>query len=236
MGSGAFIALPLEVLNSPAMVGLSANARRLFVDMCGLYRYGHNGDISVARSIMENRGWTSHASLQRAVEELANAGIIEQTRQGGRNRASLYGFTWQAIDHCGGKLDTPEQVAPSSLWRLPQEEKKGWPCHRATGALSKGQTVPASRPPPSTTSPSTGPVSNIPRAVVARPVGTSKTLPCRSGIARSLRNRWHRSAPRKAHKYRVVAPRGGMVFKDGASPQPASIALLNYNPSHKKPD
>lgn len=180
LASGAFIALPLDVLNSPAVLGLSANARRLFVDMCGLYRYGHNGDISVARSIMEERGWTSHASLQRAVEELASAGIIEQTRQGGRHRASLYGFTWQAIDHCGGKLDTPEQVAPSSLWRLPPEEKKDWPCHRAPLARSKGQSSPKSGQPPSSISPTGGPPATIPPPMVTHPVGTYKSLPCRS--------------------------------------------------------
>lgn len=46
---GAFIAVPIEVLRSPAVISLSANARRLLIDLMAQFRYGNNGDLSVSR-------------------------------------------------------------------------------------------------------------------------------------------------------------------------------------------
>ncbi|GAB1595773.1 hypothetical protein [Lysobacter claricitrinus] len=76
MAAGSFIAIPTAVLASRAVAELSANGKRLFVDLCAQYRYGRNGDLSPSRKLMKLRGWTSHASLQAAVAELADAGII----------------------------------------------------------------------------------------------------------------------------------------------------------------
>ena len=38
-------------------------------------------------------------------KRIANRGFIIITRQGGRNRASLFAITWKEIDECKGKLD-----------------------------------------------------------------------------------------------------------------------------------
>lgn len=208
---GAFIAIPLDVLNSQAMMGLTANAKRLFVDLCGLYRFGRNGDLSPSRSVMRERGWTSHASLQRAVHELQDAGIIEQTRQGGRHRSTLFGFTWQPINDCGGKLDAPETAVSSGLWRQSPENRKAWPATRATVARKVGQSSPNVRQPLPTAGPASGPVSATTSAKVASATGTYKTLPCRQGNERARRNRWHRSSPRKS-------THGVIALKSDATP------------------
>jgi hypothetical protein len=42
-----------------------------------------------------------------------NSRFVIQTRQGGRNRCSLFGLAWFAIDYCDGKLDvSPTHCAP----------------------------------------------------------------------------------------------------------------------------
>lgn len=67
---------------------------------------------------MQPRGWRSKATLDKARKELLAAGWLELSRQGGRNRCSLYSVTFYAIDECGGKLDVPPTLTPKSTWRL----------------------------------------------------------------------------------------------------------------------
>lgn len=122
--SGGFFALPHAVMASPAFRGLSAPAVKMLCDLGGQYRGANNGDLSAAWRIMQPKGWRSRDTLSRAIRELRDAGLIEQTRQGGLHRCSLYALTWLAIDECGGKLDVPATSVASGLWKVGASPEK----------------------------------------------------------------------------------------------------------------
>ena len=116
---GAFITLPLCVLNGAAYLGLNAHARMLLFDLVAQYRGDNNGDLCAAFSMMKLRGWRSTHTLQAAKLELIEAGLIVETRKGARpNKASLYAVTWYALDDCGGKLEVSARAFPRGAYRL----------------------------------------------------------------------------------------------------------------------
>ena len=119
--SSPFLALPAEVINSEAFLSLSSHAVRLLIDLGAQYRGHNNGDLCGTWSIMRQRGWRSPGTLERAKKELIEAGFIEQTRWGGRNRCSLYALAWRGIDECDGKLDVDASASPSRKWRRADE-------------------------------------------------------------------------------------------------------------------
>lgn len=117
--SGAFVQLPLSVLNSRAYIECSAHAKMLLFDLVAQYRGHNNGDLCAAYSLMKLRGWKSTHTLQKAKNELQAAGLIVETRKGARpNKASLYAVTWYALDECGGKLDMTAQSFPRGAYKL----------------------------------------------------------------------------------------------------------------------
>jgi hypothetical protein len=107
---------------SPASV-LNHMAAHLLDNLVAQYNGVNNGDLSAAPKIMKLYGWTSQGSVYSALTELLAQGFIEQTRQGGRNKCSLYALTWIAIDDCGGKLDVHPTKVASNLWK-PENKKK----------------------------------------------------------------------------------------------------------------
>ncbi|MBD9357845.1 hypothetical protein [Methylomonas albis] len=102
---------------SPASV-LSHMAAHLLDNLVAQFNGNNNGDLAAAPKIMKLYGWTSQGSVHSALTELLANGFIEQTRQGGRNKCSLYALTWLAIDECDGKLDVSPTRVPSNLWKL----------------------------------------------------------------------------------------------------------------------
>jgi hypothetical protein len=73
----------------------------------------NNGDLTIAWKIAKPRGIKSNAMLRRGTMELIEAGFVIQSRQGGRNRCSLFALAWFSIDECEGKLDVSStKVAP----------------------------------------------------------------------------------------------------------------------------
>lgn len=119
--SGPFIPLPMCVLRSQHRRGLSAIGSKLFMDLVDQLQVNaegpaNNGDLTVTWSIMAQRGWKSRDSLERARKELLEKELIILTRQGGRNLASLYAFTFFAINECRGKLDVRPTVTPPKVW------------------------------------------------------------------------------------------------------------------------
>lgn len=115
--SGTFFLIPTEVLNSPAYISLSRKSRALLIDLGAQARGNNNGDISATYTMLRRRGWTSKETLSRAIAELLDRGLIQQTRQGYLGRCSLYAFTWRGIDECKGKLDVRADPVASGLWR-----------------------------------------------------------------------------------------------------------------------
>jgi hypothetical protein len=119
LDTGWFFRMPVAVLDSPAYCGLTFKARSLLLDLGAQYRGNNNGDLAAPWSWMKARGWKSKDTLRRALTELLEAGMIEQTRQGGLHCPSLYAVTWLGINECGGKLDVPATSVQSGLWRRP---------------------------------------------------------------------------------------------------------------------
>ena len=116
---GAFIAIPLSVLNGGAYLLASAHARMLLFDLAVQYRGNNNGDLSAAWSQMHARGWRSKETLTKAKRELQELGLIVETRMGARpNKASLYAVTWHALDDCGGKLEITAHSFQRGAYKL----------------------------------------------------------------------------------------------------------------------
>ncbi len=116
---GAFVTLPLAVLQSRAFIAASPYARMLLIDLALQYRGDNNGDLCAAWKLMQPRGWRSEATLQKAKRELQALELIVETRKGARpNKASLYAVTWCALDPCGGKLEMSPKAFPRGAYRL----------------------------------------------------------------------------------------------------------------------
>lgn len=119
---GAYFGIPHAVMDSSNYTRLSSKAVKLLNDLGRQYNGFNNGDLCAAWSVMEKRGWKSRSTLHNALQELRYYGLIMQTRQGGKHRASLYALGWQAIDECKGKLDVHETNASLGLWKEPRSD------------------------------------------------------------------------------------------------------------------
>ncbi len=96
---GAFVALPLSVLDSPAYARLSHPARSLLLEVARQFVRDNNGRLLCSRAHLAKRGWKSADVIQRAKSELLAAAFIFETVKGHRpNRASWYAVTWRALD------------------------------------------------------------------------------------------------------------------------------------------
>ena len=122
-GGNAFLPLTMPTLQSEALAKLSPYASKLLFDLCSQWRLAHNGDLSAAWTILQPRGWKSKETLQNALTELRQSGLIVLTRQGGRHLCSLYGLGWLAIDECGGKLDIAATNKPMNHFHAPLKNK-----------------------------------------------------------------------------------------------------------------
>lgn len=116
---GAFVAVPLSVLNSVAYMGASPHAKALLWDLCSQLRADNNGDLGIAWKLMQPRGWKSEETLHKAKRELLDRGLIVESRKGARpNKASLFAVTWRDLDYCEGKLDMKPNAFPRGAYRL----------------------------------------------------------------------------------------------------------------------
>lgn len=114
---GSFLLLPHAVINHPNYLALSIYARALLIEIASQYKGANNGDLTAAPKIMKARGW-SESTVGRKAQELLQAGFIQKTRQGGRNKCNLYAITWQPIDDCNGKLDVKATNTASNIWKI----------------------------------------------------------------------------------------------------------------------
>lgn len=102
---GQFFALPYDLVKHKNFYSLSGNAVKLYIQLCTQFNGKNNGDFSCSFAVMKNKGWKSSGTLQNSINELIENGLIVKTRQGGRNKCSLYAETIHAIDDCNKKLD-----------------------------------------------------------------------------------------------------------------------------------
>lgn len=139
---GAFITLPLSVLNGAAYLSLSVHARMLLLDLVAQYRGNNNGDLCAAWKLMQPRGWKSEATLHKAKLELLEAHLIVETRKGARpNKCSLFALTWYALDDCGGKLDIKAASFPRGAYKLKEPLPVMLPRARKNASLTTAGVV-----------------------------------------------------------------------------------------------
>ena len=115
---GGFAALPHCLLASQVYIGLTAHAIKLLNDLLAQFKGFNNGDLCLAWTLMDKRGWKSRDTLNKARQELLDTELILVSRYGDRKRPHLYALTFFAIDECGGKLDIKATGRPMSTWRL----------------------------------------------------------------------------------------------------------------------
>jgi hypothetical protein len=118
-----FFGTPKVVMAHSNYIRLTSSASKLLNDLGYQFNGYNNGDLTAAFSVMKKRGWASKATLWRALDCLLHYGMIIVTRQGGRNKTTLYALSWRKIDECKGKLDIPETVAAPGTWK---EERLQW--------------------------------------------------------------------------------------------------------------
>lgn len=114
-----FVQFPHRLIGSPRFNALSAIAKESLLFLASQYNGHNNGDLTIAFKVAKAAGLRSNSSLRRGTLESVEAGFALQTRQGGRNRCSLFALTWFPIDDCNGKLDvSATRVAPIDWAKL----------------------------------------------------------------------------------------------------------------------
>jgi hypothetical protein len=116
-GTSSYLGIPHTVLDSEAYLSLGGWSVKLLVDIAAQYKGHNNGDLCAPYSILKSRGWHSPSTLHNAKIELLNTGLILLSRQGGKNRCSLYAITWQPIDECKGKTDIAATKQATNQWK-----------------------------------------------------------------------------------------------------------------------
>ena len=116
-GQAKFFQLRIDIITHENFYGLSPHALRLFIEFASQYNGFNNGDFCATWSMMKLRGWKSRSTLHKAIRELIDKEFIIVSRQGGKNKCSLYAFTFLAIDDCKGKLDIRSTTVPPGGWR-----------------------------------------------------------------------------------------------------------------------
>ena len=86
-----------DVTSSNAWRVLNFSAKALYTDLRAKLRNGSNGNVSAALGDLKHVGWTSSATLAKALYDLQAVGFVTKTRSGGVERGSkvcsLYAFT-----------------------------------------------------------------------------------------------------------------------------------------------
>jgi hypothetical protein len=73
---GGFVPLPFVVIRSHSFMQLSAHAVKLLNDLLAQYKGDNNGDLCVAWTLMQPRGWKSKDTLGKALKELLAEGWL----------------------------------------------------------------------------------------------------------------------------------------------------------------
>ena len=104
------------MVTHPAFLNLSPVAHKTLNYLASQCKRFNNGDLDICEKNAKKRGLRmSAASLRRGAKELLAAGFIELTRQGGRNRNSLYALSWYDIPYDPDKHDY-EYRGPTKRW------------------------------------------------------------------------------------------------------------------------
>jgi hypothetical protein len=114
--AASFVRFEHRMLQHPRFLGLSGRACKTLLFLASQYTGSNNGDLTIAWKVAKSQGLTANGNLRKAAQELIEAGFLVQTRQGGRNRCSLFALAWFPINDCNGKLDVSATAAPPNDW------------------------------------------------------------------------------------------------------------------------
>lgn len=119
---GQYLALPRAVSTSDSFRNLSGSATKTLLMIATQYNGSNNGDFQATHGLAKQWGIGSEQTLSKALHELQETRLIIKSREGvfmnpGR-KCSLYAVTWQAIDHCSGKLDIAATQTPPRCFSI----------------------------------------------------------------------------------------------------------------------
>lgn len=98
-----FVLLPRVVLESPGYRQAGHAARSMLIDITMQYTGHNNGKLVACAKYVEPIGWTSNATVLRAVRELLACGLLIETRKGARpNKAAWFALSWLDLDQGQG--------------------------------------------------------------------------------------------------------------------------------------
>jgi hypothetical protein len=131
--NGFFYPMPCALINSENFQSLSPMATKVFLMILAQIRfYGtetkNNGDLNATFTTAQKWHIGSKQTLRKALNELLERGMIEQTREvlfsaTDKNRPNLYGITYWAIDECNGKVTSTNQPSAKYMnWQPKHHE------------------------------------------------------------------------------------------------------------------
>ena len=148
--------MPLLFLRSRACAELSPHGAKLLLDVLAMLgpNATRNGDISLTPKLMAVRGWSSRSTLNAAVKELEEHGLLVRTRQGGRLDCTLFALTLFPIDCDVRKLDphavgsfTSRDFEGAGLSAPTEQQPATWRQARKTQTVAPPRDkAPAKRP------------------------------------------------------------------------------------------
>lgn len=114
----SYMGIPHYIVRSAEFGSLEPWPLKLLIELAANFNGKNNGDLSAAFSVLEDRGWNSPGTLNRAIKKLLRDGWLVTTRHGGRNRCALFALTWWPVDAIEGKwLEMRAETKASHKWR-----------------------------------------------------------------------------------------------------------------------
>jgi len=168
--AGRFVALPHEVLDSPAYQGLGYPARALLLEIAYQYTGDNNGRLLASKARLSTRGWNSSDVLSRAKNELMEARFIHETVKGHRpNKASWYAATWWTLDRVDGFDPGAAATFERGAYRTPPATHAA--ILRPFGGTGRGPIAPSAGALQSPATPARGAIAVYSGVVLEPPAG-----------------------------------------------------------------
>ena len=126
--NGRFIAIPHSVLNCPDYIALTPVAKSLLNELTLQYNGKNNGDLTLAWSVMRERGFNAETTVLRGKNNLLERKIVTEVRKGiakkGVRLCSLYALNWLRVDEVFHPDGLPKYQMPKINGLLRTEWRK----------------------------------------------------------------------------------------------------------------
>ncbi len=200
--AGRHLALPHDVLDSVGFRRATVEARSMLLDIAGqLFRRGDegglpNGGLMADRDRLHSLGWTSASTIAKALRDLVACGLLIVTRQGGKNRPTLYGVPWQGLEAIKQnyvlEIDRAKWAIHRDAYHRPDKPERAPQFDRTAAAREKRKANAAARrnATPCLSDIGEGRLTGLSDSVAVAPVGLSDSLIAhKRGVAIGLPDR-----------------------------------------------